>query len=320
VKKNNGTDTFFAYDEAGHLIGEYDATGATIQETIWLGDIPVAVLKPSGGGGVTTYYIWSDQLNTPRLITDVANNARWEWANNDPFGNNAANENPAGLGAFTYNLRFPGQYYDAETGNHYNYFRDYDPRIGRYTQSDPIGLFGGSNSFAYVSAAPLTFEDTFGLQQRSVNPRSLAEFIRPGGHTQPLVNAEVRELTESIRTFDPTFRYATLAGPGYQYSRQDVGYLRDLLTQYRDAGACMANGLPARRINYGQLPNGIPFSRHYGAETGPVRNIPPSVVEQAISRGTERLESDGRQIYYDAINDISVVMGRNGIMSVHRGP
>ena len=51
-----------------------------------------------------------------------------------------------GIG-FTFNLRFPGQYFDEETGLHYNYFRDYDPKTGRYIESDPIGLDGGSHIF-----------------------------------------------------------------------------------------------------------------------------------------------------------------------------
>ena len=78
-------------------------------------------------GFFDVFYIWADNLGTPRLITDSANRSRWEWPNADPFGNNPPNEDPAGLGAFSYNLRFPGQYYDAEKGSNYNYFRDYDP-------------------------------------------------------------------------------------------------------------------------------------------------------------------------------------------------
>jgi len=161
VKKSSGSDTFFAYDEAGHLIGEYDASANPIEETIWLGDTPVAVVKPKTGG-FDVFYVWSDNLGTPRLISDTTNAIRWQWDNADPFGNNAPNENPSGLGAFNYNLRFPGQYYDSETGKHYNYFRDYDPSIGRYVESDPAGLRPGLNTYAYV-AAPLVNIDPRGL-------------------------------------------------------------------------------------------------------------------------------------------------------------
>jgi RHS repeat-associated protein len=65
----------------------------------------------------------------------------------------------------TNNLRFPGQYYDRETNTHYNYYRDYDPGIGRYVQSDPIGLRGGINAYVYAYD-PLTQVDPKGLMGR----------------------------------------------------------------------------------------------------------------------------------------------------------
>jgi len=163
VKKTSNTGTtYFVYDEAGHLTGEYDANGAMVQELVWFGDTPVATLRPNGSG-VELSYIHTDHLNTPRKITRPSDNQlRWTW-NPDPFGNGVPNQNPAGMGSFVFNQRFPGQYFDSETSLHYNYYRDgYDSATGRYTQSDPIGLAGGVNTYAYVSN-PISAIDPLGL-------------------------------------------------------------------------------------------------------------------------------------------------------------
>jgi RHS repeat-associated protein len=85
----------------------------------------------------------------------------WTWES-EAFGNSLPNENPSNLGNFAYNLRFPGQYYDQETGLNYNYFRDYDPGNGRYTESDPIGLAAGINTFSYVGGDPVNWIDPTG--------------------------------------------------------------------------------------------------------------------------------------------------------------
>ena len=155
----SGGGRIYTYDRAGHLLGEYTAAGARIAEHIWLGERPVAVV----GAGGAVFYVLSDHLDTPRQILDDRQRLRWTWDNRDPFGNNPADPNPQGLGGFGYNLRFPGQFFDAESGLHYNYFRDYDPRLGRYVESDPIGLNGGLNTYLYANANPNNFFDSQGL-------------------------------------------------------------------------------------------------------------------------------------------------------------
>ncbi|MDR0250628.1 MAG: hypothetical protein LBI35_04885, partial [Burkholderiales bacterium] len=163
-KQGQGADTpsgtrHFVYDEMGHLIGEYDpVSGNPVIEHVWLGDNPVAAIKNN-----QIYYVYPDHLGTPRAITDTGNNTIWYWNYDEPFGETAANENPNGAGVFTYNLRFPGQYFDSETGLHYNWHRDFNPASGKYAQSDPVGLRGGLNTFLYVNGNPVNAIDPTGL-------------------------------------------------------------------------------------------------------------------------------------------------------------
>jgi RHS repeat-associated protein len=108
-------------------------------------------------------YLHFDHLGTPRLATDDSQTVVWRW-DSDAFGATLADEDPDGNGTkVTVNLRFPGQYFDVETGFHYNYYRTYDPGTGRYLESDPIGLGGGLNTYGYVGGNPLRFMDLRGL-------------------------------------------------------------------------------------------------------------------------------------------------------------
>lgn len=113
-------------------------------------------------------YAQNDQLGTTRALYDDSRRVVWQ-ANYSPFGEVQVDEDPDGDGArVTFQLRFPGQYEDVETGLYYNYFRDYDPGVGRYVQSDPIGLIGGLNIFAYVGGNPLIYIDPFGLERKTL--------------------------------------------------------------------------------------------------------------------------------------------------------
>ncbi len=154
IKKVTQTETrIFHYDLRGHLIAETDQTGLMLAEYIYLGDELLAMIKP----GESAYYYHNDQLGTPQVLTDDSQAIAWK-AVYTPFGEAVpsiqAVENP---------FRFPGQYYDSETGLHYNYFRYYNPQTGRYITPDPIGLEGGINLFAYVAGNPLRWMDPRGL-------------------------------------------------------------------------------------------------------------------------------------------------------------
>ena len=112
------------------------------------------------------YYLHGDHLGTPRVATNAANQVVWRHLpTGEPFGAAAPEEDPDGNGQATViHLRFPGQYFDRETGLSYNYFRDYDPRTGRYVQSDPVGLDGGINTYSYVGGNPVSYVDPTGEQ------------------------------------------------------------------------------------------------------------------------------------------------------------
>ncbi|MBS4098809.1 MAG: RHS domain-containing protein, partial [Sulfuricella sp.] len=164
-KVAGSTTTYYVYDDSGLLLGEYNSTGAAVQEFVWLDGLPAMILTSTAN-----YYVHPDHLGTPRLVYNAAGTVIWRW-NSDPFGATPANEDPDGNGVkFTFNLRFPGQYFDKESNLHYNYFRDYDPSIGRYVQGDPIGLKGGMNVYGYVGGNPLSFVDPYGLEKLILLP------------------------------------------------------------------------------------------------------------------------------------------------------
>ncbi len=155
-KTRNGATTYYHYNQSGNLIAEADATGTTLKEYVW--DDAARPLAQIEAGQIT--YLHPDHLSTPRLGTDASGALVWQWDSN-AFGDSA----PV-LQTRTVNLRFPGQYFDAETGLYQNWHRTYLPTMGRYAESDPIGLAGGGNAFAYVEGDPIGKVDSKGLELR----------------------------------------------------------------------------------------------------------------------------------------------------------
>jgi RHS repeat-associated protein len=179
VRKSNSLgDTVFHYDTRGRLVAETSPAGAVVREYIYLGDIPVGVVQGQGA----LHYVHTDHLNTPRLVADATGTTVWRWDQAEPFGANPADSDPDGNSvAFDLPLRLPGLRYDLETGLHYNYYRDYDPSIGRYGESDPVGLRGGTNTYVYVLGRPLRDVDVFGLSVWICN-REVQGFPGTGNH------------------------------------------------------------------------------------------------------------------------------------------
>ena len=225
----------FFHDDSGRLLGEYDSISGYTQETIWFAGLPVATRI----GGVL-HIIRADHLGTPRSIARASDNVEvWRW-DSEPFG-----KTPVAAGSsITYNLRFPGQYYEYQTGYHYNWMRDYDPQTGRYVQADPIGLAGGLSRYGYVGGNPISRKDPKGLywfqqiwQERdplvgregsSVEPGGgISNFIEryaPAGRTMaeihdPLVGALTRAGVPDVIANVPTMLPSFVAGVALEILR-----------------------------------------------------------------------------------------------------
>jgi RHS repeat-associated protein len=168
----------YFYDEEGSLLAEVGTGGANSSGTslyFYLptpsGPLPIAAI--TGGAG---YAVHTDHLNTPRRLSNASKQAAWQWAysafgdEQPTIGRNryvdpatTPNAGTTTMADVVFNLRYPGQYFDKESNLHYNYFRSYDSRTGRYSQSDPIGLDGGWNRFVYADGDGINSFDPYGL-------------------------------------------------------------------------------------------------------------------------------------------------------------
>lgn len=153
-EKNSSNQRYYQYDSSGILIAEFDGSGKPLIEYIYLNGKRIAFVTAD-----EIYYIHTNHLDAPVAITNSNGEPVWT-GYYTPFGKLVETKNEL---SEEMALRFPGQYADAEAGLYYNYFRDYDPELGRYIQSDPIGLKGGINTYAYALANPVKYTDPLGL-------------------------------------------------------------------------------------------------------------------------------------------------------------
>jgi len=144
----------YLYSETNQVLDEY---GTSNRDYIWMDTLPVAAVDIAGGIP-SINFVMADGLGAPRIITNASGTPVWQW----PYqGNTFGEQQPTG--SLSYNLRFPGQYYDAESGLSDNLNRTYDPTVGSYIQQDPAGLAAGMSLHAYVNNDPLNELDSSGL-------------------------------------------------------------------------------------------------------------------------------------------------------------
>ena len=185
---------------------------------LWAGRFLLAFLAILGSSPVLAqmqvYYVHSDHLNTPRWVTDEHNTVLWQNPPlSEPFGLMPPEEDPDGDGRrFILNLRFPGQYFDTESSTHYNFFRDYDPLSGRYLQSDPIGLDGGINTYAYVEGNPLSWIDPLSLATNVTIWQPVGWGKSSFGHVSTDINGTTYSFGPSGMSVMPTSNYVAKNG------------------------------------------------------------------------------------------------------------
>lgn len=179
---STAASTHYIYDQENRLIAEYDGSGALKREYLWLDDRPLAIVAYLSGVPVI-WHVHTDHLGRPIMMTDETKAKVWE-ATYLPFG-----EVYQVSGTASTDMRFPGQWYQPETGLHYNWHRHYDPTTGRYLQPDPLGTVDG-HRWAYADNSPLMNTDPEGLRvEPAVGPLfrdPFPDFQPPGYCPSPL--------------------------------------------------------------------------------------------------------------------------------------
>ncbi|GEM_PF-1389699 len=214
VNENDRYLTVLTFGLGGQIVSEsiYSSMGQlrVHRDFVWMDSTPVGLLQTryGSGGAVQDAHLLalhSDHLDTPRVATDSSGAVAWRWLGG-AFGDGVDEVLAAGAAIdLSIGLRFPGQYFDGESGLSYNYYRDYEPSLGRYAQSDPIGLDGGPNTYLYAFSSPLAFMDQNGLEPVGTwqSPPDYSQAALIPSFTKTSVTVTLRgKVTFSINCFD----------------------------------------------------------------------------------------------------------------------
>ena len=161
----------YRYDARGNVIERRSATQRQLFE--YDNHAPLARVDRTEAGKPSLYYFHTDQIGTPLEVTSAQGDLVWQ-ARYNAWGEVERFE----VQSIEQHLRFQGQYFDAETGLHYNTFRYYDPGVGRFTTQDPIGLLGGDNLYQYA-VNPTGWVDPLGLTCGIENPKKVSNSNLP---------------------------------------------------------------------------------------------------------------------------------------------